>query len=98
MWGKGSRLRSGAVALLFAVLLGVPSGLHAAVAAPGAAVKVDQAGYLPAARKVAIVVTTNPATAFSVKSQTDGAVAFQGALGPHTDDVDSGDSVQAADF
>ena len=98
MRSRDSRPGSGAFVLLAVGLVAAPAPLRAAVAAIGVAVKVDQAGYLPAARKVAIVVTASPVTTFSVKSQIDGAVALKGPLGPHTDDVDSVDSVQAADF
>ena len=87
MGSRESRAGSVTVVLLGALLLSAPAPLRAAVAAIGVAVKVDQAGYLPTARKVAIVVAASPATAFSVKSQAGGAVAFQGTLGPQTQDV-----------
>jgi len=61
-----------------------------------AQIKVDQVGYLPASAKIAVV--TAPATHFEVKRASDDSTVFQGELGPATPDVDTGDSVQLADF
>ena len=67
-----------------------------AQAAP--AIRVDQAGYLDGARKRAVVVADPPAVSFLVRSEADGAVAFEGALGPARLDPDTGDRAQWADF
>lgn len=61
-------------------------------------IKVDQAGYLPAAPKLAIVAAKDPATSFVVKRASDGKVVLQGKLGAASADADSGDQVQVADF
>jgi len=65
---------------------------------PTVEIKVDQAGYLPQASKVAIVVSGAAAGDFMLKRAADGAVAYQGKLSAAIPDADSGDSVQAADF
>jgi endoglucanase len=67
-------------------------------AAPAKEIKVDQAGYLPGAPKVALVVSGAPATDFTVRRAPDGSVAFRGKLGAPAADADTGDRVQAADF
>lgn len=67
-------------------------------AAPTSEIKVDQAGYVPGAAKVAMVVSKAPATDFLVRRVADGAVAFRGRLAAPLEDADSGDRVQAADF
>jgi endoglucanase len=61
-------------------------------------IKVDQAGYLPAAPKIAFVAAKAPATTFVVKNTTDDKVVFKGQLGKAAADADSGDQVQPADF
>ncbi len=61
-------------------------------------IKVDQAGYLPTAAKVAIVAAKAPAESFVVKRASDGKVVFHGKLGAAAADADSGDQVQVADF
>ena len=61
-------------------------------------IKVDQAGYLPTAPKIAFVASKAPATAFVVKRTTDDKVVFKGQLSAATADADSGDQVQSADF
>lgn len=66
--------------------------------APNPAIKVDQAGYLPAARKVALVTAAGVATDFWVRNLSTGKTVFQGKLGAPVDDKDSGDEVRAADF
>ncbi len=81
-----------------AIGLVVLSALPGLAADPTVDIKVDQAGYLPAAPKVAFVVTAKSATAFAVKRATDGVVVVQGKLSAGVDDADSGDRVQAADF
>jgi endoglucanase len=60
-------------------------------------IKVDQAGYLPEAPKVALVVAKAAAGDFSVR-RADGSVAFRGKLASPAEDPDTGDRVQAADF
>ena len=67
-------------------------------APPTAEVKVDQAGYVPGAPKVALVVSKASATDFLVRRTADGSVAFRGRLAAPVEDADSGDRVQAADF
>jgi endoglucanase len=61
-------------------------------------IKVDQVGYLTSAPKVALVASKSSASAFTVRRASDGGVAFNGTLSAATDDPDSGDRVQAADF
>ncbi|HEX3747460.1 MAG TPA: glycoside hydrolase family 9 protein [Bryobacteraceae bacterium] len=65
---------------------------------PTVEIKVDQVGYLPNASKIALVVSKNPATEFTVNQSRDGKVVFRGNLSASRDDYDSGDRVQAADF
>jgi endoglucanase len=72
-------------------------GPAAAVATPTLDIKVDQVGYLPEASKVAFVVSKAAATEFSVR-RADGSVAFRDKLSPSSEDADTGDRVQAADF
>ncbi|MBV9405166.1 MAG: glycoside hydrolase family 9 protein [Acidobacteriaceae bacterium] len=80
--------------VFFAAFLGVFS----AAAAPTTAIKVDQVGYLPSAKKIAMVVAgTNPES-FTIRRAGDNSVAFQGKLHSPVFDPDSGDRVQAADF
>ncbi|HTT19750.1 MAG TPA: glycoside hydrolase family 9 protein [Candidatus Sulfotelmatobacter sp.] len=59
-------------------------------------IKVDQVGYLPDSAKLAFV--TAQASAFEVKRASDGGTAFEGKLSPASQDADTGDSVQTADF
>lgn len=65
---------------------------------PTTAIKVDQAGYLPAAEKIAFVAGKSGLADFAVRSSSDQAVVFRGKLTAPADDPDSGDAVQAADF
>lgn len=65
---------------------------------PTVEIKVDQVGYLPTAAKVALVVSKNPASKFTLNQSRDGKPVFNGTLAASRDDFDSGDSVQAADF
>jgi endoglucanase len=67
-------------------------------AAPTTEIKIDQAGYLNGAPKVAFVSSKSAATEFTVRRAKDNAVAFRGKLAAPADDADSGDRVQAADF
>jgi len=61
-------------------------------------IKVDQAGYLPAAPKIAVVAAQKPATEFLVRRSPGDAVAWRGKLRAVRPDADSGDAVQLADF
>jgi endoglucanase len=65
---------------------------------PTVEIKVDQVGYLPTAAKIALVVSKNPATEFTLNTSKDGKVAAHGTLSAPRDDFDSGDRVQMADF
>ena len=59
-------------------------------------IKLDQVGYLPDSSKLAMVTTQ--ATTFEVKRVSDNGTAFKGELSPASQDADTGDSVQVADF
>lgn len=72
--------------------------LAAAGAERTAAIKVDQAGYLPDAPKVAMVAAAAPAREFTVRQAGSGKAVFTGTLGEPLQDADSGDRVQTADF
>jgi len=61
-------------------------------------IKVDQAGYLPAASKIAMVAVKTPAADFLVRRSAGDAVALRGKLSAARPDADSGDAVQIADF
>jgi endoglucanase len=65
---------------------------------PTSGIKVDQAGYLPEAPKIALVVPAKAGGDFVVRNSATNAVAFRGKLSAPADDPDSGDRVQAADF
>ena len=69
-----------------------------AAAEPTAAIKVDQAGYLSQARKLAVVVSSNPSERFSLKRDSDGKAVYSGTLSAPMQDSNSGDRVQLADF
>jgi endoglucanase len=69
-----------------------------AAAAPTPAIKVDQVGYLPYARKLAFVVTSDPAAEFVLRRIDDSAIVFRGSLSSPAYDSDSGDRLQLADF
>lgn len=62
------------------------------------AIKVDQVGYLPAAPKIAFVVSDSPAAPFTIHRSTDDSVVFRGKLSIAARDPDSGDEVRTADF
>jgi len=72
--------------------------LTAVAASPVREIKLDQAGYLPGAPKVAMVVAAVPASEFSVHRAADGSVVYKGQLTAPASDADSQDSMQAADF
>ena len=80
------------------VLLVVIICVLSASAAPTTAIKVDQVGYLPQARKLAFVVTTQPATEFFVRKLDDASISFRARLSLPVYDPDSGDRVQIAGF
>jgi len=65
---------------------------------PSTAIKLDQAGYLPLASKVALVVADGPVSEFTVRSVRDGSVAYHGTLAQPVADPDTRDRVRAADF
>ena len=67
-------------------------------ATPTLEIKVDQAGYLPDAPKVAFVVSKDAAGGFTIRKSANNAVAFRGKLSAAANDPDSGDRVQTADF
>jgi endoglucanase len=67
-------------------------------AAPTTDIKVDQAGYLPHARKLAVVVTKQTATEFLVRKADSSTVVFRARLSAPVADADSGDRIQTADF
>lgn len=60
------------------------------------AIKLDQVGYLTAAKKVAVI--TAPAQTFEVKQVSDGKTVFKGKFSVAAKDADTGDTVQSADF
>src|SRR5512136_2425894 len=80
-------------------LVACVTGFAAAPApAPTPDIKVDQVGYLPAAPKVAIIVSKTPAASFVVRRVGEGTIAYRGTLAALVADANSGDAVQAADF
>jgi endoglucanase len=72
--------------------------VYTAAAAPTTAIKVDQVGYLPYARKLAFVLASQTATEFLLRKSTDSSIVFRGRLSAPADDADSGDRIQTADF
>lgn len=68
------------------------------VAATTTAIKVDQAGYLPTARKIAFVVSDENAAEFLLRRANDSSIVLRGSLSPPVNDADSGDRVRFADF
>jgi endoglucanase len=77
------------------LMLGI-AGQAGGAEAGSVQIKVDQVGYLPDAAKLAVV--TGAGKTFEVKRASDNAVVFQGTLGAATQDKDTGDAVQIADF
>src|SRR5688572_14864502 len=67
-------------------------------AAPTTAIKVNQVGYLPHAPKLALVVANQEAAEFLLRKASDSSVVFRGRLSAPTNDADSGDRIQTADF
>ncbi|HTP86479.1 MAG TPA: glycoside hydrolase family 9 protein [Bryobacteraceae bacterium] len=72
--------------------------LPVVAANPTFEIKVDQAGYLPRAPKLAMVAAPNAGAQFTICRSKDGSVAFRGQLSPGQRDADSGDAIQTADF
>ncbi len=62
------------------------------------AFKVNQLGYLPRARKLAMFSASRPGRDFHVYHAGTSTIAFSGTLSEARFDADSGDHVQAADF
>jgi endoglucanase len=89
-----ANLNAGMRISVWLLLLSVP----ALAAEPSAAIKVDQAGYLPSSPKIAFVAPPGPATTFAIHRVNDGKVVFSGKLSEPLHDPDSGDEVRAADF
>lgn len=89
-----SVLRVGLV-LLWIVFIVAP-GYARAAEGKSVQIKVDQVGYLPDSTKLALV--TAQGRKFEVKRVSDNATVFKGDLGAASQDADTGDSVQIADF
>ncbi len=79
---------------LFVLLLALSAASHSQNSARN--IRVDQAGYLPQAPKVAFVLAD--AQNFQVRSVATGGVVYEGKLSPAVLDPDTGDSVRSADF
>ncbi|MGH9533399.1 MAG: glycoside hydrolase family 9 protein [Terriglobales bacterium] len=60
--------------------------------------KVDQAGYRPLARKLAMLTLPKPSARFALTAAGGTQPLFAGLLSPHRWDADSGDWTQVADF
>jgi hypothetical protein len=79
-------------------LLVIPLVFSFALAdSPTTDIKVNQAGYLTDASKLAMVVPESTASEFVVRA-ADGSVAFSGSLSSAVEGADSGDRVRRADF
>ncbi len=65
---------------------------------PTTDIKVNQAGYLPGAPKLAIVVSGKAGGTFVVRRAGDRKVVFRGTLTAPAADANSGDAVRTADF
>lgn len=85
-------IRVGVVSVLMLGIAGKAGGAEAG----SVQIKVDQVGYLPDVAKLAVV--TGAGTTFEVKRASDNVVVFKGTLGAASQDEDTGDSVQIADF
>jgi endoglucanase len=66
--------------------------------APTPAIRLDQAGYLPAAAKMAVVLGSDGGGTFAVRRVSTGDVVFRGELSAPADDADTGDRVRMAEF
>jgi endoglucanase len=82
----------------FAFLTALPCALALAAhaSAADADIRLSSLGYLPLRAKLAAVV--QPAAAFSVVRDSDGAVVLTGPLTGPVNDADTGESVLTADF
>jgi endoglucanase len=82
----------------FAFLTALPCvlALAAHASAADADIRLSSLGYLPLRAKLAAVV--QPAAAFSVVRDSDGAVVLTGPLTGPVNDADTGESVLTADF
>jgi endoglucanase len=69
-----------------------------ATAAPVPEIRVDQAGYVPNAPKLAAVVSATTAKTFTVNDAATGKPVFASQAAAAVQDPDSGDAVQALDF
>jgi endoglucanase len=67
-------------------------------AAPTTEIKIDQVGYLPEAPKLAFVVSSRPASDFTVRRKRDDSIAYRGKLSEPVNDPDSNDQLQTAEF
>jgi endoglucanase len=83
------------LSLLSIALVVIPGNVRAAES-KSVQIKLDQIGYLPDSPKLAMVTTQG--RTFEVKRVSDNSTAFKGELGPASQDADTGDSVQVADF
>src|SRR5215469_16643281 len=83
------------LSLLSIALVVIPGNVRAAES-KSVQIKLDQIGYLPESPKLAMVTTQG--RTFEVKRVSDNSTAFKGELGPASQDADTGDSVQVADF
>jgi endoglucanase len=92
--GKRASLLAGAA--LSSVLAAGPG--HAAPI--GAAIEVNQVGFLPAAQKLALVPTagSSGAAKFAVLDAASGKRVFEGKLGPAGEWDAAGESIRTADF
>jgi endoglucanase len=70
----------------------------APAAEPTPDLKLNQAGYLPALPKLALVVAAPQPSTFLVRRAANDSVVFRGELTAPVHDPDSGDRVQTADF
>jgi endoglucanase len=80
------------------ILLVIVAFVITVSAAPTTAIKVNQVGYLPQARKLAFVVATETAMDFVLRKADDSSIVFRGRLSPPVNDADTSDRIQTADF
>jgi endoglucanase len=83
------------MSLLLVASIATISGARAAES-KSVHIEVDQVGYLPGSVKLAMV--TAQASVFEVKRVSDDATVFKGELSAASQDANTGDSVQIADF
>jgi endoglucanase len=83
---------------LIAILIGSLFLSYSGLAAPED-IKVDQVGYLPSERKLAMVTNAAATGGFALLRQSDGSAVFTGTLSATVDDGEnSGDQIRYADF